>query len=435
MEKLYESNFMKALQHFGEKLGSNKVLSSISGGMMACMGVILGGAFFQIIATLLTMTHLSTQTGALYQFFITPYNMTMGLFSVVIAFSVAYNYAKTLGMKTMVNGVISMLMFLMVAAPAKTVTLVDGKTTFTGLDTTSLGGVGLFTALIIAILSVRIIHFFEKHHIVVKMPDSVPQFLQDSFSSLIPLAANILIWEGINTLVIKAFTVSLPMAINVLLSIPLHVLTGVPGIIVLCVIATFLWSFGIHGSMVVFTVIMPVMVQAYTTNGTLVAAGKPAVFAPVFLFTALASCGGTGNTFPLVIMGLRSKSEQLKAISKAALVPGIFNINEPVAFGFPIMYNPILALPYILNVVVSMLVVWAGFAVGFFQNPYVMIMSAMPLGVGEFLSSMAWQNIFIPVVAFIVGFVVYYPFFKAYERQLVAKEAGAEETEGEGETA
>jgi PTS system cellobiose-specific IIC component len=426
---------MKTLQLFGEKLGNNKVLSAISSGMMSCMGVILGGAFFQIIATLLTITHLCTQTSDVYKFFMTPYNMTMGLFSVVISFAIAYHYSKSLRMKSMVNGFTSMLMFLMVAAPATTMTLADGKTTFTGLDTTSLGGVGLFTAIIIGILSVRITYLFEKYHIVLKMPDSVPPSLQNAFSSLIPLTANILIWEGLNTFVHKVFTVNLPMAISILLAMPLHALTSVPGMLVLCILATLLWSFGIHGSMVIYTVIMPISIQATLANGSLVAAGKEPIFASVFLFGAIASCGGTGNTLSLVIMSLRSKSEQLRAISKAALIPAIFNINEPVTFGFPIMYNPIMAIPYILNGVLVFFYLWGGYAINFFKAPYVLIMTALPIGVGEFLGSMSWHNILMPIGTFILSFLVYYPFYKVYERQLVAKEKSAKEKKNEGEIA
>ncbi len=429
MDKLYESKFMKALQHFGEKIGSNKVLSAISGGMMACMSVILVGAFFQIFAIIPTTLKWCTADSAFYKFCMTPYNMTMGLISVVIAFTAAYSYAKSLGMKTMVNGINSMLLFLMVAAPATTVTLAGGKTTFTGLDTSALGGVGLFTALIVAILSVRITYFFEKRNIIIKMPDVVPQFLQDSFSSLIPLVANVLIWHGLNTLVVSAFSVTLPMAISNILAMPLGALTSVPGIILCLFIATFLWSFGIHGSMVVFTALMPALIQYVTSNGALVAAGKPAVFAPIAIWSAIACCGGTGNTLSLAVMGLRSKSEQIKAISKVALVPGIFNINEPVAFGLPIMYNPILAIPYILNTLIIALLMWGGYAIGFFKPNYVLIMSAMPIGVGEFLGSMAWQNILIPVIAFIVSFIIYRPFFKVYEKQLVVKETAAKKAE------
>ncbi len=427
MDNLYESKFMKSLQRFGERLSSNKVFSAISNGMMITMGLMLVGAVFQIIATTSTLLGWCTKDSAFYKFTILPYDMTMGLISIVIAFAIAYAYSKMLGMKQLVNGINSMLLFLMVAAPATTVTLADGKTIFTGLSNDSLGGAGIFAAILIAIFSVKISHFFEKHNIVFKMPDVVPQFLQDSFTSLIPLGVNVLIWHGLNTLVVKVFTVTLPTAIAAILAMPLGALTSIPGMIICVFLATLLWSFGIHGSMVIYIAIMPSMIQYVTNNAALVAAGKPAVFAPVALFGILGVCGGAGNTLPLVVMGLRSKSEQIKAVSKAALIPGIFNINEPVTFGFPIMYNPILAIGYILNPIIVLLAVWGGYAIGFFKPAYVMIMTLMPLGVGEFLGSMAWQNALMPVVAFIIAYIVYRPFFKVYEKQLVEKEALARE--------
>lgn len=422
MGNLYESKFMKKLQKMGEKVAGNKVFSSISAGMMLCMGIILAGAVFQIIATVPTIFKCFTTDSATYKTLMVPYNMTMGLISLIIAFGIAYNYSKILCMKQVVNGINAMIIFLMVASPATTVKLADGKTTFTGLDTTALGGAGIFAAILVAIFSVKLTHFFEKHNITIKMPDVVPQFLQDSFASLIPLVANIIIWYGLNFLVIKVTQYSLPIAISGILSLPLKALTSLPGMVVITLIACLLWTFGIHGTMVVYIALMPVLIQYFADNAALVAAGKPAVFAPVVLFSVIFCCGGTGNTLPMVIMGLRSKSEQLKAVSKAAIVPAVFNINEPVTFGYPIMYNPVLAIPFILTPIVTLLIVWLGFIINFFKPGYVLIGTTMPLGVAEFFSSMAWQNVLIPVVGFIVGYVIYRPFFKVYEKQLIEKE-------------
>lgn len=430
MGNLYESKFMKALQKFGEKAAANKTFSAISAGMMVSMGAILVGALFQIIATVPTLFKWCTTESAFYKFFMLPYNMTMGMISLIVVFGLAYAYAKMLGMKPLVNGVNALLIFLIVAAPATTYTLADGKS-FTGMDTTALGSIGLFAAILIGIFTVKITHFFQKHNITIKMPDAVPPFLQDTFTTLIPLTVNVLFWYGLNTLVTKVFTVSLPLAISGLLAQPLKALTSVPGMAISILIATLLWSFGIHGTMIVFIAIMPAMMQYLTTNADLVAAGKPPVFAPVALFGALAACGGTGNTLPLVLMGLRSKSEQLKAVSKASLVPVIFNINEPVTFGFPIMYNPIMAIPFILTPLLTLFFMWIGYAIGFFKPGYVVLLTAMPIGVSEFLTSMAWQNLLIPVMAFVVGFILYRPFFKVYEKQLVAKEAAVSQMEKE----
>ncbi len=429
MDKLFESKFMKWLQKFGEKLGSNKVFSAISKSMMGTMAIILVGAIFQIVATIPTLFGWFTTESATYKLLYAPYNMTMGLLSIFVVFMIGYNYAKSLGMKPMQNGIVALICFLVVAAPATTVTLVDGATTMTILDSSNLGAAGLFVAILIGILTVRLTHFCEKKNIVIKMPDVVPSFLSEAFSAMLPLLFNIIVWYGISTLLstLTGGMMTLPLLITYILSIPLSAINTIPGMFIAVLFACLLWTFGIHGSMVVFIALMAIMIQNISANAAAVAAGNQPQFYATMLTGAMACAGGTGNTFGLVLHGLKSaKSKQLKAVSKAAIVPGIFNINEPVTFGFPIMYNPIMAIPYILTPLITMLILWGGYAIGFFKPAYVMIMSLLPLFMGEFLGSMAWQNLFIPVVGIVVGLVVYYPFFKIYDKQLVEKEAAAE---------
>jgi len=423
MNKIYESKLMKGLQRFGEKFATNKAFSAISKSMMGLIGIILVGALFQIVATIPTLFGWLTTESTFYKFCMAPYNATFGIISVYVVFLIAYNYSKSLKMKPIQDGVTALALFLLVAAPVQNALLSDGVTSINYLDTSSLGGVGLFVAILIGLLSVKITNLCHKLNIVVKMPDAVPQFLQDSFSAMIPLAINLLIWHGLNTVISGALSVTLPMAINAVLSFPLMALNSVPGMIVIILFACLLWTFGIHGTMVAFIALMPVLMQDISANAAAVAAGQDPQFYASFLLFTIACAGGTGNSLGLVLMGLKSKSEQIKSVSKVALVPAFFNINEPATFGYPIMYNPILAIPFILTPVITCLLVWLGYAIGFFKPAYIMMMSLMPLGVVEFLSTMAWQNLLIPVVGFVVGLIIYFPFFKAYEKQLIAKEA------------
>ncbi|MHB8805965.1 MAG: PTS sugar transporter subunit IIC [Anaerolineaceae bacterium] len=432
MNKLFESKFMKGLQKFGEKLASSKVFSAISKSMMGTMAIILVGAVFQIIATIPTLFGWYTTESAIYKLLYTPYNMTMGILSVFVVFMIGYNYAKSLGMKPMQNGVVALICFLLVAAPATTVTLADGATSLTVLNTSNLGAAGLFVAILIGILTVNLTHFCEKKNIVIKMPDVVPSFLSEAFSAMLPLLFNIIIWYGISSVLslLTGGQMTLPLLITYILSIPLSAINTIPGMFIAVLFACLLWTFGIHGSMVVFIALMAIMIQNISANAAAVAAGNEPQFYATMLTGAMACAGGTGNTLGLVLLGLKSaKSKQLKAVSKAAIVPGIFNINEPVTFGFPIMYNPIMAIPYILTPLITMLVLWLGYAIGFFKPAYVLIMSLLPLFMGEFLGSMAWQNLFIPIVGIVVGLIVYYPFFKVYDKQLVEKEATAKTDE------
>lgn len=432
MNKLFESKFMKGLQKFGEKLASSKVFSAISKSMMGTMAIILVGAVFQIIATIPTLFGWYTTESAIYKLLYTPYNMTMGILSIFVVFMIGYNYAKSLGMKPMQNGVVALICFLLVAAPATTVTLADGATSLTVLNTSNLGAAGLFVAILIGILTVNVTHFCEKKNIVIKMPDVVPSFLSEAFSAMLPLLFNIIIWYGISTVLslLTGGQMNLPLLITYILSIPLSAINTIPGMFIAVLFACLLWTFGIHGSMVVFIALMAIMIQNISANAAAIAAGNQPQFYATMLTGAMACAGGTGNTLGLVLLGLKSaKSKQLKAVSKAAIVPGIFNINEPVTFGFPIMYNPIMAIPYILTPLITMLILWGGYAIGFFKPAYVLIMSLLPLFMGEFLGSMAWQNLFIPIVGIVVGLIVYYPFFKVYDKQLVEKEAAAKTEE------
>ncbi len=432
MNKIYENKFMKGLQKFGEKLGSNKALSAISKSMMGTMAIILVGAIFQIVATVPTLFGWYTMDSTIYKTLYAPYNMTMGILSVFVAFMIAYNYAKSLNMKPMQNGIVALICFLIIAAPATTVTLADGVTTMTVLSNSYLGATGLFVAIIIGLLTVRLTHFCEKKNIVIKMPDVVPAFLSESFSAMLPLLFNIIIWYGIGTVlsVLTKGQMNLPLLITYILSLPLKALNTVPGILIAILFACILWTFGIHGTMVVFIALMAISIQNISANAAAVAAGGQPQFYPSLLFGAVACAGGTGNTLGLVLLGLKSaKSKQLKAVSKAAIVPGIFNINEPVTFGYPIMYNPIMAIPYILTPIIIMLILWLGYSIGFFKPAYVLIMSLLPLFMGEFLGSMAWQNLFIPIVGIVVGLIVYYPFFKIYDKQLAEKEASGKNVE------
>lgn len=426
MTKIYESKPMQLIKRMGEKVVANKGIQAISAGMMMTMGVILLGAVFQLLAVFLEMFGVIEQGGTLYNTLLAPHKVSMGFISLYVAFTIAYSYAKSLKMQAVTAGLNSVLLFFISSAPVKTVTLADGASTFTGLDVMALDAKGMFMAIIVALTSVKLTHFFEKHNLVIKMPDAVPQFLQDTFKSLIPLVVNAAIWTLLGAGCAALTGTALPVLVTGLLGMPLAALTSVPGIIIIVLIAGILWTMGVHGTVAVYAAIAAPLMQYYATNAMNHEAGVALVFMPIALFGIINCCGGTGNTLALCVMGLFSKSEQVKAVSKAAIVPGIFNINEPAIFGFPIMYNPILAIPFVLNPIITMLICWAGYAVGLFKPAFISVTATLPVGFAQYLTTLSPLNILIPVIAFVVAFVTYYPFFKAYEKTLVEQETKGE---------
>lgn len=176
---------------------------------------------------------------------------------------------------------------------------------------------------------------------------------------------------------------------------------------------------------------MPVSLQAVAVNAKLRAAGKALQYSPAFLCAGLAVAGGTGNTFPLVLMGLKAKSQQIKAVSKVSLIPGWFNINEPVTFGMPVMYNPIMGIPYILNVLVVTLFYLIGFKTGIIAMPFIPITTVLPIGFGDYLGSLNPFNFVWDYLMIIVAGIIWFPFFKIYDNQLYKKE----QAEGKAEAA
>ena len=181
--------------------------------------------------------------------------------------------------------------------------------------------------------------------------------------------------------------------------------------------------------MVLMPVIIPLLLTASTTNAQLHEAGQPLQFFPILLYGTMSSVGGTGNTLPLALFGLRSKSKQISAVAKVSLVPSWFGINEPMTFGFPIMYNPILCIPYVLNVPILMILSYIAYQVGFLQPAWISVTALLPMGFAGYLGTLRWQNAIWSYILLIPACIIYYPFFKVYEKQLIAKEKEAEEAE------
>ncbi|QAA33609.1 PTS sugar transporter subunit IIC [Clostridium manihotivorum] len=425
MEQLFESKFMIKLQDFGQKLGSNKFLSALQAAMMSLMGIIMVGAISQIICSIgsETMLNLFSSKSKIYAIFYLPYQFTMNSLSLWVVALFAFNYAKNLKMKSpIMNAVDALVCFLLVAGA-----LTTSEAGVTSINMTYLGAQGMFIGFLVVFMSVHIEKFCADRNIRIKMPDVVPPFLQDGFSSILPLLFSAIIFLAIST----AVSVGTGGAYNVcsgfmaLLGVPLNALTSVPGMFILCIFGALLWCFGIHGTMILVPIIMPLGIQAAVANGAAHAAGKPLVFYPVALFGAMAICGGTGNTLPLALMGLRSKSKQINAVAKISAVPGWFGINEPMTFGMPIMYNPILCIPYVLNIPFVMICTYLGYKFGFLQPAWISISALLPMGFGQYLSTLRWQNAIWDYLMLIPAAIIWYPFFKIYEKQLIAKEQAA----------
>ncbi|MFC6200496.1 PTS sugar transporter subunit IIC [Lactiplantibacillus nangangensis] len=428
MERFFNSSFMSGLQKFGQKLGSNKFVTALQAAMMSLMGILMVGAIFQILMSVLgpTMLGVLKADSTIFEYLNIPYQFSMQTLSIWVVLFLAFHYAKNLKMQVpIMNAINALFAFFLVAG-----TLIFSKTG-TSINMTYLGAQGMFIGFVVVFISVRIEKFCLAKDIRIKMPDVVPQFLQDGFSSILPLFFNALIFLSASYLVdiMSAGKYTITSGFMALLSAPLSALTSTVGIFILCIFGAILWTFGIHGTMILIPIVMPLLIQAITSNAALHAAGQPGVFYPIMLFPYMAIVGGAGNTLPLALLSLRSKSKQLSAVGKISAIPGWFRINEPMTFGIPIMYNPIMSIPYILNVPVVMLCALLLFKIGFFVPSWIVITALLPMGFGSYLSTLSWRNALGDYLMIIPSTLIWYPFFKVYEKQLIQKEQEVAEAE------
>ena len=431
MEKFFNSKFMTKLQEIGYKLANNVFIQSLQAGLGSLLGLITVGSLFQVLAAIGNETALGWfKTGdAVYNTLTLPFRYSMDFISIWVAIFFAYHYAKNLKLKSPIMAAVDTAVTFMLVAGA----FVDTEK-FSGLQLDYLGSQGMFISFFIVFVVVQIEKFCYEKDIKIKIPDVVPQFLQDSFGSILPVFFSITLFlllnVGIGALTAGAYNV--PSGFMALLRAPLGAVSSVPGIVMLCMLALVLWCFGIHGTLIIIPIISPLGIQAATTNAALHANGQPMQFFPVLLYTSMALVGGTGNTWALVLMGLRSKSKQISAVSKISLIPGWFGINEPVTFGMPIMFNPILCIPYVLNVPIMMILTYFAYQTGFIIPAWIVVSAQLPMGFSNYLTTLRWQNFVWDYILILPAMLIYYPLFKKYEEQLVKQEAEAEAIEAKG---
>lgn len=417
----------RMLAPLANKLGNQRHLQAISNGMMMSLALIVVGSIFLIIANPpinLDIVDLNTSNifmkmmigwkqwaVANYNTITIPYTMTMGLIGLVTAFGVSYSLAESYKMKSAINGIIAMCVFLMISAP-----VTDGQ-----LSMTYLGADGLFVALIVGLLSVEICRIVG-HKIVITFPESVPTAVTNFVNSLLPLAANIIILYGLNLILIAITSKALPELIMSLLTPAISSVDNIWAYMAIFAFSNILWLFGINGSSIIFPIVFVLGLTNSGINAELVNAGKGPTQIMNLQMYRYAVLGGGGNTLGLVLLMCFSRVKHLKSIGRLSVVPGICGINEPVIFGGPIVLNPILAIPFVVMPCISIGLGFIVQKVGLVSMGYIIDPSFTPFFAQGFLSALDFRNIIFMFILLAISVAVYYPFFKVYERSLIEKE-------------
>ncbi len=263
-------------------------------------------------------------------------------------------------------------------------------------------------------MSVHVQKFFTDRAMVIRMPASVPPIVSQSFASLSPLCfLLVLFWSvrfvagvDINQLVQAAFS-PLVFALNTL-----------PGILVYASLVTVLWSIGINGDNAVDVVVAPIFLEYLSANVAAMADGRALPYVTAYgFFTTFVNVGGTGATIALALLLVNSSDPGFRTISRMSLPTQIFQINEPIFFGLPIVLNPVFMIPYILNALILttgsyLLMDW-----GVIHKPFVNVPWTTPPIIGHYLVSGGdWRAAVWGAVSIVIAMLVYFPFARAAER-------------------
>ena len=386
-------------------------MSAIRAGMVSVVPLTIIGGLFMVVS-FLPVGGWRKIVEPYLQLLQIPVTATFGLLAVFVCFAIGYDLGKRLKQEAIVSASISTLIFLMVQIQLKDQTFsMDG-----------LGSKGLFTAIVIALVSVRVQQFFTDRNFVVKLPPSVPPVVYESFLSLSPLFFLVLVFwlvrfvlgVDINGIVQTAFK-PVVFALNTL-----------PGILVYAFLVTLLWSVGINGDNAMDAIVAPIFLQYLAANVDAVTRGQslPYVTANGF-FTTFVNVGGTGATIALALIMWNSKEPGFRKVSRLSLPTQIFQINEPIFFGFPIVLNPLFMIPYILNALLLtagtyLLMYW-----DVLQRPFVNVPWTTPPIIGHYLVTGGdWKAAVWGAVSIVIAMAVYFPFAKAAERQRLKAQAG-----------
>ncbi len=416
---------------FFEKVSRNIYLRAIRDGFISAMPVVLFSSIFLLIAYVPNIFGFSwsASTEALIM---KPYGYTMGILGVLVAGTTAKSLTDSFNRKlentNKINFLSTMLAsisgFLLLAADT-----VEGG----GFANGFLGTKGLLTAFLAAFITVNIYNITVKNNVTIRMPEEVPPNISQVFKDIIPFTLVIVVLYGLDIVTRNIMGTNVAESVIKLFEPLFTAADGYLGITIIFGAYALFWFVGIHGPSIVEPAIAAITYANIETNFQLLQAGQHAdkiLTSGTQMF--IVTMGGTGATLvvPFMFMWL-SKSKRNKAIGRASVVPTFFGVNEPILFGAPIVLNPVFFVPFIFAPIAN---VWI---FKFFVDV---------LGMNSFSVNLPWttpgplgivigtglglMSLVLALTLIVVDVVIYYPFFKVYDAQILEEEkAGVSSTD------
>lgn len=418
------------------RIAEQKHLQAIRDGIILTMPLLIIGSLFLIIGFIPIPGYSDFMSSIFGDKWLTkllyPVNATFDIMALIVSFGVAYRLAEKYKVDPLSAGAISVASFLL-ATPYTTMFTPEGAGAAVEvggvIPVALMGSKGLFVAMILAILSTEIYRKIIQKKIVITMPEGVPPAVSRSFVALIPAAVVLLVVWLLRILIENTSFQSIHNIVADLLVGPLNTLGGsLFGAIIAVLLVHVLWSLGLHGAAIVEGVLGPIWLSLMDQNRAIfqasVGAELPNIVTKQF-FDMWVYAGGSGATLALVLlMMFRARSEQMKNIGRLSMGPGLFNINEPVIFGMPIVMNPLLIIPFIVAPIVLVIISYAAMTLGWVAKPSGVAVpwTTPPIISGYLATGGKISGSVLQLVNFVIALLIYYPFFRLWDKQKLAEE-------------
>ncbi|WP_368993476.1 PTS cellobiose transporter subunit IIC [Caldifermentibacillus hisashii] len=421
------NKFMEFLENMllpiADKLNNNRYLTALRDGFMVALPLIIFGSIFVVIANFPFLDKLLGEDAyTAYQNALGPASAAtlsiMGLFVIV---GIGYKLTQSYGGEAIYGGVVAVAAFL-ILNPQE----LDGVTGV--IPTAILGAQGMFLGIFTAFIAAELYRYFVKKNWTIKMPLGVPEAVSRSFSALIPITLTLSVFLVIRILFSFTPFDTVQNFIYTIIQEPLTALgSSLPATILAVLLCQIFWFFGLHGQIIINSVFDPIWYTLNDENLKAFQAGTelPNVITKQFIDTFLVGMGGTGMTLAVILLiFLIGKSRQVKELGKLGGPAGIFNVNEPIIFGLPIIMNPLAIFPWLLAPVVVTAVTYFAMATGIVPKPAGIIVPwTTPIGISGFLATgNSWRGAVLQIVNLLIVMAIWWPFLKIMDKNYYENE-------------
>jgi len=410
------------------KFGGIPVVAAVKDGLVAIVPIVIIGSLFLLLAMLglpgtfsegALIPALSSLSPKLLVFF----NITMNFLSLYAAVAIGMNYAKHFNIDSINAALLSVAAFF----------LININDLTNGMDVTNFAAGGLFAAIISSLISIRIYRFFLEKKITIRMPDGVPPNVTNAFVALIPFLVILTLLWIVRSIMNFDITVFLNSVLGPIFSGTDSIFVYVPRVF----IGLLLWAVGMHGDNMIGPIFEPLKLQWVAENAEALSNGVNLKELPHIWTTVVERI----TIWPAAAWGIlfwmwRSKLKQAKTLAGIVTPAAVFTIIEPIVFGLPIVLNPFFIIPFILSGTIAAFVTYGAFSLHLVNRVFVELPWATPPFISGYVATGGdWKGVLLVIINFAIGIIVYYPFWKAYEKAEKQKESlETEETAGNDST-